>query len=84
MTIMILGIIMMFKTIRTYIVHTTIDNAIYFYRIRCIDSDETAFVDFEDTEAFEQTLFRLYDWGYKRILPKEKFEIIKPYIIERR
>ena len=26
------------------------------------------------------TVFRLWDWGYKNILPKEDFELIKPYI----
>lgn len=37
-------------------------------------------VSFEDHESFEKTLWRLWDWGYTRILPKDKFEIIKPYI----
>jgi hypothetical protein len=35
---------------------------------------------FNDIEPFERTVFRLWDWGYKRILPKDKFEIIKPYL----
>lgn len=33
-----------------------------------------------DMEPYEKTVCRLWDWGYTRILPKEKFEIIKPYI----
>lgn len=37
-------------------------------------------VDVDDMEHYNTTLFRLWDWGYKRILPPEKFEIIKPYI----
>lgn len=33
-------------------------------------------------ESFERTLFRIWDWGYENILPKEDFEWIKPYILE--
>ena len=40
-------------------------------------------VDYNDTEPYSKTLFRLYDWGCTRILPKEKYEIIKPYIKEK-
>lgn len=28
----------------------------------------------------EVTFYRWWDWGYTRILPKDKFEIIKPYL----
>ena len=34
-------------------------------------------------ESFSQTMWRLWDWGYTRILPKEDFEWIKPYIKEK-
>lgn len=37
-------------------------------------------VDYDDMENYVVTLWRLWDWGYTRILPKDKFEIIKPYI----
>lgn len=37
-------------------------------------------VDWSDMESYDKTLWRLWDWGYKRILPKEKFEFIKDYI----
>lgn len=35
-------------------------------------------------EAYDKTLWRWWDWGYKNILPKEDFELIKPYIKKRR
>ena len=82
--VVLFSIIMIFKAIRTYKMHNIIDDAISFYNVRCIDNNVTSLVDYEDAERFERTMLRLYDWGYKRILPKEKFEIIKPYIIERR
>ena len=31
-------------------------------------------------ESLSQTTWRIFDWGYKNILPKEDFEWIKPYI----
>ena len=34
-------------------------------------------------ESFVRTLFRLWDWGYKNILPAEDFELIKPYLEEK-
>ena len=33
-----------------------------------------------DMECYDDTLKRFWDWGYTRILPPEKFELIKPYI----
>lgn len=33
-----------------------------------------------DMEYYGDTLKRFWDWGYTRILPPEKFELIKPYI----
>ena len=41
---------------------------------------ETAIRLLSHLEDFLKTLFRITDWGYKNILPKEDFEIIKPYI----
>lgn len=35
----------------------------------------------DSIEPFEKTLFRLFDWGYERILPDEYYQILRPYII---
>ena len=37
-------------------------------------------VDFGQMESFDKALFRLWDWGYENILPKEAMEKIRPYI----
>lgn len=37
-------------------------------------------VSYSDMESYNDTFKRWWDWGYSRILPPEKFEIIKPYI----
>lgn len=70
------------KNENTYKQHELIAHAIWEYRITLIREGkyDSALVDYSDMESYETTLFRLWDWGYTRILPKEKFEIIKPYI----
>ena len=42
--------------------------------------NETTLVDFDDMESHNDTFSRFWDWGYTRILPKDKYELIKPYI----
>lgn len=37
-------------------------------------------VTYKDMEPYSKTLFRLWDWSYKRILPRRKFKIIEPFI----
>lgn len=68
----------------TYRWHVLITNAIFLYHVDCesnleIDLREKI-VSYNDLESYDATLFRFWDWGYKHILPKEKFEIIEPYI----
>ena len=56
--------------------------AISEYRCKCIRYGFEPNVDYDDMEDYDSTLFRFWDWGYTNILPKEKFEIIKPFIKE--
>lgn len=69
-----------FKNKNTYENVAKINEAIYFYKIDCIKNGVSSIVDYGDQEDYDKTLWRLWDWGYTRILPKDKFEIIKPYI----
>lgn len=55
-------------------------NAIRDYGSECIWTNKPILVDFDEMEPLERTFFRFWDWGCTRILPAEKFEIIKPYI----
>ena len=78
------GIIFLIKNGITYRWHVLITNAIFLYHVDCesileIDLREKI-VSYNDLESYDATLFRFWDWGYKHILPKEKFEIIEPYI----
>ena len=81
-TSLVFSIVMMFKADNTRKNHRKIFDAIddygektndHFNCIRLIDS----------MESCDRTLFRFWDWGYTRILPKEDFELIKPYIKEK-
>ena len=69
------------KALVTYKQQCTIADAVFRYTMDLIDQSICEYdVDILDIEDFDKTLWRLWDWGYKRILPKDKFEIIKPYI----
>lgn len=72
----VLLIFLLIKNANTFNNHIKIVKGIYNYRINYIYPE----VDYDDMEDYDKTLWRLWDWSYKRILPKEKFEIIKPYI----
>lgn len=72
--------IMFIKNDITFKHHMRILNAICAYRMDCISNKVDALVDFSDVEDYDKTLLRVWDWSMKRILPKDKYEIIKPYI----
>jgi len=58
--------------------------AIYNYKLDLIDNGNLgeSLVDYDDMRSYEAVFLRIWDWGYENILPKDKFEIIKPYIKE--
>ncbi len=69
------------KNLNTCKQHGKISDAIHKYNICCIRTRlYDNMVDYSEMEHYDQTLFRLWDWGYKRILPPEKFELVKPFI----
>lgn len=57
-------------------------DAITCYRLSHLLSSDINKVCFEDMESYYTTLLRLTDFGYENILPKDKFELIRPYIVE--
>ena len=54
--------------------------AIRDYKLYCFDNRIDAKVDYVDMENYDETLRRIWDWSYKRILPTAKFKIIEPFI----
>ena len=77
-------IITMFKNDNTLKNHLIIVDAIHSYCTELIQKGmfdiKNPPVYYDDMEDYELTFRRFWDWGYKRILPPEKFELIKPYI----
>ena len=62
-----------------------IANAIFRYNVDLIHRNFVNYLDggqisYTTMESFGRTLWRLWDWGYTRIVDKETFEKIKPYI----
>lgn len=79
---LVFGLLAVIKNEITYRNRMIIANAIFSYSMAMINAENFAYcVDFSDMEEYETTLWRLWDWGYKNILPKEKYEIIKDYIV---
>lgn len=68
------------KCRNTFENHSTINYALLYYQTDCILNHKDFKVTYDDKEKWEETFWRLWDWGYEHILPEEKFEIIKPYI----
>lgn len=78
--------ILLVKNCVTLNKQNTISDAIHAYHVEVIHNhnyltgDVEFKVEYNDIEEYTKTLFRLWDWSYKRILPEDKYAIIKPYI----
>lgn len=80
----LLLVVISIKNAVTYINRRKIDRAIFYHHLHIllfVKPGNTEWdVDYSDVEPYTKTLWRLWDWGYTRILPKEKFEIVKPFM----
>ena len=77
--ILFICIFLVVKNIRTYFVRSKVAMAICQYRIDNVFS-VSHWINTDRMEDYNKTLFRLWDWGYKRIVPKEIYNRIKDYI----
>lgn len=77
-----LGVFLHRRNYSTYKNHGIIINAIHAYKSYQIKHGNYSNleVDYEDIEHYNKTFMRMWDWGYTRILPPEKFKIIEPFI----
>ena len=80
----VMAIIFLIKNFITYHWHTLIVDAIFWYHMSAESilerEQREKLVCYNDLESYDATLFRFWDWGYKHILPKEKFVLLEPYI----
>lgn len=88
--VFIIGALALIKNEVTCRNHIKIIDAIYEYSINSLNKDFNNWqpgqpqpwnlVDTSDMENYDATLYRFWDWGYTRILPPDKFELIRPFI----
>ena len=71
------------KNANTFHKTQIISDAIYKYAIDCIYTKNNQLVNYDDKRGYTMTLLRFWDWGYKKILSPEKFQIIEKYIDKR-
>lgn len=57
-------------------------DAVYCYKIQCIDEGKPSEVDYDDVKYCTdiQMLLDIRNWSYTALISKEKFEIIEPFI----
>lgn len=77
----LISIFMAVKNNNTLNKRFIITNAIFEYNVDIINGIVIgSLMSYDDIESYDRTLWRLWDWGYKHILPKDKYELIKGYI----
>ena len=75
-----IGLFMLFKNENAFRNMEKIIDAIYIYQLKCLTDGSSMTVDYYDMRLYGHVLIRFWDFGYKHILPEEKFKLIEPYI----
>lgn len=75
----VFGLILLVKNDNTYHQYMKILMAIHKYG-NDTGEHSKAIEYMHSMKQYEVTLFRLWDWGCTRIVPKDVYEVIKPYI----
>ena len=73
------GIVVLIKNTNTYIQQNKIVDAIYDFAFST-GNFGMAMVYMDSMEDYDLTFYRLWDWGCTRIVPKDVYNEIKPYI----
>ena len=81
--LIVFNVMLLFKNSNCYDNCMRIINAIAEYCVEDSIPLEECLNMYNRIESYESTLFRLWDWGYTRIVDKETFDLIKPYIKEK-
>lgn len=82
LVLFIFVVFLLIKNENTYRMRMKVNNAIHRYRMFCIYNapDKTEDINIFDKEPYWKTLWRLWDWGDKRIVSAEKYELIKEFL----
>jgi len=81
--ILIAMVILYFKNNNTYKNHIILLNAIAEHNRAAILEDQCdKCISYECIESYNKTLFNLFDWGYKNLVPRDVYKRIEPFIDE--
>lgn len=76
---LVFEVVLLLKNDNTYHQHMKILKAIFEYG-KDTGEHSKAIEYMQSFEKYDKTLYRLWDWGCTRIVPKDVYEVIKPYI----
>lgn len=81
--ILIVMVILLFKNNNTYKNHIILLNAIAEHNRAAILKDQyDKRISYACIESYCKTLFNLFDWGYKNLVPRDVYKRIEPFIDE--
>lgn len=80
LAVIIVILLLFAKLVNTGFQYWKILDAILEYKLECIMENEPCYVEYDDLESLGRTFWRLWDWSDRRILNKDDYKIIKPYI----
>lgn len=79
--ILIAMVILYFKNINTYKNHIILLNAIAKHNYAAMLEDQyDKCINYDCIESYYKTLFNLFDWGYKNLVPRGVYKRIEPFI----
>lgn len=79
--ILIAMIILLLKNNNTYKNHIILLNAIAEHnRVAILEDQCDKRISYECIESYYKTLFNLFDWGYKNLVPRDVYKRIEPFI----
>lgn len=79
--ILIVMVILHLKNNNTYKNHIILLNAIAEHNCAVILEDQCdKRISYECIESYYKTLFNLFDWGYKNLVPRDVYKRIEPFI----
>lgn len=79
--ILIVMVILLFKNNNTYKNHIILLNAIAEHnRAAILEDQRDKRISYECIESYCKTLFNLFDWGYKNLVPRDVYKRIEPFI----
>lgn len=75
--VFLLSLFFLVRNLIVYRNYIKIIDAIFKYRVESFTNNSVSYYHMEN---YLKTFLRFWDFGYKHILPEEKYKIIEPYL----